>query len=193
MLSGRRWGPRRCRRRAGNIPVTPACSGPTEPWRSGVIGLLDQERVLSMPTGAKLIVAALLIVGMIVYLAYQGAADTWQYYVTVDECLSDGDALAGNRIRVSGPIEAGSLSIAPDRAQVSFALAGTRGGLRVSYHGVLPDNLRETIDVVAEGRMETPGELRADKLLTRCAGKYAAKADQQTASQSPSSHPSELR
>jgi cytochrome c-type biogenesis protein CcmE len=146
-----------------------------------------------MPTGAKLIVAALLIVGMIAYVAYQGAADTWQYYVTVDECLAQPDALAGNRIRVSGPIEAGSLSITPDRMQASFALTGAGGGLRVSYRGVLPDNLREKIDVVAEGRMETPGELRADKLLTRCAGKYAARADEQTASQAPSSHPRELR
>jgi len=153
----------------------------------------ERERVLCMPTGVKLTVAALLLVGMIAYLAYQGAADTWQYYVTVDECLSQHEALAGNRIRVSGPIEAGSLSIAPDRTEASFAMAGAGGGLRVSYRGVLPDNLREKIDVVAEGRMDAPGELRADKLLTRCASKYAAQAGEQTASHAPSSHPSELR
>jgi cytochrome c-type biogenesis protein CcmE len=146
-----------------------------------------------MPTGAKIAVAALLIVGTIAYVAWQGAANTWQYYVTVDECLTQGDSLAGSRLRVSGPIEPGSLAIAPERTEATFSLAGTGGTLRVTYRGALPDNLREQIDVVAEGRLDSQGALCADKLLTRCAGKYAARAEAQTASTQSTPAPSALR
>jgi cytochrome c-type biogenesis protein CcmE len=36
----------------------------------------------------------------------------------------------------------------------------------------LPDNLKEDIDVVVEGRLNESGALQGDRVLTRCASKY---------------------
>ena len=41
-----------------------------------------------MTTGRKLALASVLVACAIIYLAYLGAAESWQYYLTVDECLT---------------------------------------------------------------------------------------------------------
>jgi cytochrome c-type biogenesis protein CcmE len=153
-------------------------------------------------TGRKLAIGGLVVGAVTAYLAYLGAATSWQYYVTVDECLADAAALAKDRIRVSGRVAAGTLEIRADRRRADFSLEGTRGVLRVVCSGPLPDNLAEGIDVVVEGRLTPPGAtaeqasktsadapqvlprrsrkdsglLRGDKILTRCAGKYKSRA-----------------
>jgi cytochrome c-type biogenesis protein CcmE len=120
----------------------------------------------------KLIIAGGFVVGVTAYMAYLGAASSWQYYVTVDECLADSARFAGQRIRVSGKIAADTLQIAENRRQVNFAMQGTDGQLPVVYAGPLPDKLANGIDVVVEGRLDGSGVIRAEKLLTRCASKY---------------------
>jgi cytochrome c-type biogenesis protein CcmE len=128
-----------------------------------------------MSTGRKLAIGGVIAGGLTVYMAYVGASTSWQYYVTVDECLADAAGLLGERIRLSGRISPGSLRIAADRQKASFALAGTEGSLKVDCPGPLPDNLAEEMDVVVEGRLESPRLFRAEKVLTRCASKYESK------------------
>ncbi len=125
-----------------------------------------------MTAGRKLAIAALGVVALAMYMAYRGAAGSWQYYVTVDECLTSADTLVGARIRVSGKVVPGSLVIGGDRREARFALEGTAAVLPVICAGPLPDNLAEGIEVVVEGRLEDASLLRGDKVLTRCASKY---------------------
>ncbi|MFH1267119.1 MAG: cytochrome c maturation protein CcmE [Planctomycetota bacterium] len=125
-----------------------------------------------MTTGWKLAIGGVVVVGTTAYMAYLGAATSWQYYVTVDECLANADALGGARVRVSGKIAPGSLRISSDRSEADFFLEGTEAALRVISSGPVPDNLAEAVDVVAEGRLAGAGLLKADKVLTRCASKY---------------------
>jgi cytochrome c-type biogenesis protein CcmE len=122
-----------------------------------------------------------LIAGATGYMAYVGAASSWQYYVTVDECLAGAGRMAGDRVRVSGKISPSSLRIADDRQEAHFALAGKAGKLAVSCRGPLPDNLAEGVEVVVEGRLDDGGVLRGEKVLTRCAGKYRSLAGAGTA------------
>jgi len=109
-------------------------------------------------------------------MAYLGASSSWQYYVSVDECLEacrDGrSTFEGRRLRVSGRVAAGSLRIDPAGKRAVFSLDGTQHSLPVVCSGTLPDNLAEKIDVVVEGRLDGSGVLQGDKLLTRCASKY---------------------
>jgi cytochrome c-type biogenesis protein CcmE len=125
-----------------------------------------------MTTGRKLAVASMLVAGAIVYLTYLGAAESWQYYLTVDECLKDVSLHGGTCLRVSGKVAGGSLQIGPDRRQVVFMLQGAKGSLAVTFSGSIPDNLAENMDVVVEGRFENETQFHADKILTRCASKY---------------------
>jgi cytochrome c-type biogenesis protein CcmE len=128
-----------------------------------------------MTTGRKLAVALMLVTGAIIYLAYLGAAESWQYYLTVDECLNDVSLHGGTCLRVSGKVASGSLQIAPDRRQADFTLQGAKGSLAVTFSGSIPDNLAENMDVVLEGRFENETQFCADKILTRCASKYQSK------------------
>ena len=125
-----------------------------------------------MRPSVKLALGAGIVVGVTSYMAYVGASASWQYYVTADECVVRAEQLAGQRVRVSGGVAAGSLQVAADRSQASFDLQGVTNRLPVVCTGPLPDNLAEKIDVVVEGRLDAGGLLRADKLLTRCASKY---------------------
>jgi cytochrome c-type biogenesis protein CcmE len=128
-----------------------------------------------MSTAAKLAVAGILFVAATAYLAYQGAAGSWQYYLTAEECLSDSASLAGSRLRVAGQVASGSLQIEADRTQARFSLGATARALPVVCRGLLPDNLAEGMEVLVEGRLDDSGSLQSEKVLTRCAGKYERK------------------
>ena len=127
-----------------------------------------------MASGTKLILAGLVVAATTAYMAYLGAAESWQYYLTADECLEKRQELTGKRLRVSGQVAAGTLQDDYPAQQVTFALAGTDGTLPVDFRGTVPDNLAEGIEVVAQGRLDAAGTLQADKLLTKCASKYAS-------------------
>ncbi len=127
---------------------------------------------VTVTTGRKLVIAAVVVAGVTAYMAYLGASTSWQYYLTADECAADAAALAGARVRVSGRVAADSLTFAADRNEATFTLEGSQRKLQVQCAGPLPDNLAEHMDVVVEGRLERSGLLRGDKVLTRCASKY---------------------
>ena len=124
-----------------------------------------------MNPGVKLTAGAVLVAAAIGYLAFLGAASSWQYYLSVDEAVADAAHLEGRRLRVSGRIAAGSLSIGDDRRQATFDLASERHTLHVTCRCLLPDNLAEDIDVVVEGVFEAD-IIHGDKVITRCASKY---------------------
>lgn len=126
---------------------------------------------------AKLVVGAGILALATAYLAYLGASTSWRYYVLVDECTQTGDALVGQRLRVSGRVAENSLVVRQDRSLATFTLEGRQSQLQVSCQGPLPDNLAEDMDVVVEGTIEQNGLLRGDKVMTRCASKYQADAD----------------
>ena len=126
-----------------------------------------------MSAGWKLAIGATVIVGVTLYMAYVGASSSWKYYVTAEEYLANPQAFAGQQLRVSGKVADGSLAV-DGRGDGRFSLAAGDGQLTVVCRCVLPDNLAEGVDVVVEGRVDEQGILHGDKVLTRCASKYAA-------------------
>jgi len=138
-----------------------------------------------MTTGRRLALVSVLVACAIIYLAYLGAAESWQYYLTVDECLRDASLQSGNHLRINGKVADGSLQITADRRQATFTLRGIHEWLAVTCVGPIPDNLAENMDVVVEGRLEDQAKFHADKVLTRCASKYQS----QNSSTSPASSP----
>lgn len=128
-----------------------------------------------MTIGVKLAIGSVVLAGVMAYLAYEGASTSWQYYVTVDECVADADQLAGKRVRVSGCVAEGTLQVESHRRWASFTLLGVEGNLPARCGGPLPDNLAEGMEVVVEGRLDGTQHLEGDKVLTRCASKYESK------------------
>ncbi len=134
----------------------------------------------AMSTGKKLAIAGLVVAGATAYMAYLGASSSWQYFMTVQECLENSRQVAGQRIRVSGTIVPGSLEIAPDRQEARFSLSDAGSHLPVVCKGPLPDDLSpvKTVEVVVEGHLENSCTLQGDKLITRCASKYTAQKNE---------------
>lgn len=130
-----------------------------------------------MNTGVKLSLVAVVVVSVTAYMAFLGGSTTWQYYLTVDECLDGAPALENHRLRVHGRIFPGTLQIAADRGQAQFELAGQTGRLAVCCVGPLPDNLKDDCEVVVEGRLRDPQTLSGDRVLTQCASKYQSMAN----------------
>lgn len=124
-----------------------------------------------MGSSAKLIVGALVVTTVISYLAYIGAASSWQYYLSVDETAAEAAQLEGRRIRVSGRVVENSLWIGEHRREAEFELAGAKHTLPVTCRCAMPDNLTENIDVVVEGKLRA-GRIDGYKVITRCASKY---------------------
>jgi cytochrome c-type biogenesis protein CcmE len=122
----------------------------------------------------KLIAVGALTTVAVAYLAFLGAASSWQYYVSVDEAVADAQQLRGKRIRVSGSVQAGSLSIDESRRLATFVLSGERHTLPIICRCALPDNLTEDIEVVVEGKYHED-RLDGHKVITRCASKYEAR------------------
>lgn len=127
-----------------------------------------------MLTGVKLMIGAILVAGAISYLAYVGAASSWQYYLSVDEAVGESASLIGKQIRVSGRVSQGSLAIVDDRREATFELHGERHAMHATCRCLLPDNLAENIDVVVEGTLHANG-IEGHKVITRCASKYQPK------------------
>jgi cytochrome c-type biogenesis protein CcmE len=122
----------------------------------------------------KLAVGAAIVACATAYLAWLGAATSWQYYVLVDECAAEPDTFVGRRLRVSGRVAPGSLQISADRRSATFLLRGAASELHVACGAPLPDNLAEDMEVVVEGTLEESACLQGDRVITRCASKYQA-------------------
>jgi cytochrome c-type biogenesis protein CcmE len=138
-----------------------------------------------MATGTRLALGAAIVLGVTGYMAFVGASSSWQYYLTVDECLAQRPQLLDARIRVSGSVAAASLRVAPDGGDATFLLQGSGGTLSVRCSGPLPDNLAEGREVVVEGQLRG-GCLVGDRVLTRCASKYSSQAPPDESARYPS-------
>lgn len=130
------------------------------------------------------------VLGTLVWLATTGMSNTKTYYKTIAELGQMGDKAYGQRIRVGGDIESGSIEHAGQETR--FVLIQDRDPnnnnrplvktlrLRVAYTGSepLPDTFRDGAQALADGKLDRDGVLRAAKVQAKCASKYEAKPGQ---------------
>ena len=136
-----------------------------------------------MNTYLKFGILTVLIVGSLVWLAVGGISDTRTYYKTIPELQRMGAAAHGQRLRVGGDVEPGS--IVKNGAQVSFVLHQGATKLNVVYSGTdpLPDTFKDDAQALADGRLGPDGVFEANKIQAKCASKYEAKPPQRTVHQ----------
>lgn len=81
--------------------------------------------------------------------------------------IAAGEAPEGVRIRAGGMVEEGSVARSSDSLDVSFHITDRQSSVRVVYDGILPDLFKEGQGVVALGRIDASGALRADEVLAK--------------------------
>ena len=83
-----------------------------------------------------------------------------------------GEVKSGQRFRMGGMVEKGSLVRQPGSLDVRFAVTDFKQTVHVRYSGVLPDLFREGAGVVAHGRLAADGDFVADEVLDKHDEKY---------------------
>jgi cytochrome c-type biogenesis protein CcmE len=127
----------------------------------------------------KFAVLIVLIIGSLVWLAAGGMGESKTYYKTIAELGQMGDRAYGERLRVAGDVEGGS--IVRKGPLVEFTLIQDDQKLKVQYTGTdpLPDTFRAGAQALADGRLERDGVFRASKIQAKCTSKYEMKPGQQ--------------
>jgi cytochrome c-type biogenesis protein CcmE len=145
----------------------------------------------------KFIIGALLIVAAIVYLIASSTQAAAQYYLTIDELVAKGDAVAGRDVKISGAVDGKTIEYDAETLTLKFTIANVpadmkeidrEGGLAevlhkavndptatrldVVYVGPKPDLLRDEAQAIVTGQMGPDGVFHADELLLKCPTRY---------------------
>jgi len=125
----------------------------------------------SKPT--KFIVAGLLIVGVVAWLAISAASESKSYYVTITELQGMGNKAYTRHLRVAGNVQPGSINHVGTSA--TFTLIEQGKTLRVAYQGTEPppDTFKDDAQALAIGTYGRDGVFHASQLQAKCASKYA--------------------
>lgn len=121
----------------------------------------------------KIVVAAVIILATVSWLAYTGVRDTKSYYVTISELNAMGNKAYTRNLRVAGNVAPGSIQrVGMD---VRFTLAEQGKMLRVNYQGSEPppDTFKDDAQALAVGTYGRDGVFHATQLQAKCASKYA--------------------
>jgi cytochrome c-type biogenesis protein CcmE len=130
----------------------------------------------------RITIAAVVVVGTIVWLAWSGATDkaNTSYYVTIPELVKMGNDAYKSNIRVEGYVRPGSIEQVG--THVTFILdefeshSGKVGKtLKINYKGSEPppDTFKDNAQALAEGTLSSDGTFQANQLQAKCASKYA--------------------
>lgn len=123
-------------------------------------------------TTIKFIVAGVVLISAIAYLAFAGSKEGWAtYHVTVDAFASD-PQVQRQHVRLAGKVASEGIEIGSGRYGAHFTLAGDSSKVNVNYKGVVPELFKADCDVVVEGRLDSANVFQADVLMTKCASKY---------------------
>lgn len=121
----------------------------------------------------KFIIAGVLIVATISWLAISGQRDTKSYYVTISELNAMGSKAYSRNLRVAGNVQPGSINRSGPNAE--FTLIEQGKTLRVDYTGSEPppDTFKDDAQALAIGTFGRDGTFHATQLQAKCASKYA--------------------
>jgi len=121
----------------------------------------------------RIVLAALVVLGAISYLAVTGVEANKSYYVTIQELQTMGNKAYTRNLRVAGSVEPGS--IVRDGAHAQFTLVELTRKLKVNYTGdePPPDTFKDNSQALAIGTYGRDGVFHATGLQAKCASKYA--------------------
>ena len=105
-------------------------------------------------------------------LLYTTLAEGTEYYIHVDEVMSDVDAWRGKRLQLHGFVA--DLRQRPDSLDYRFEVCVNGKVITARYTGVVPDTFRNGSEVVLRGQLHPGGEflVSANGVMAKCPSKY---------------------
>jgi cytochrome c-type biogenesis protein CcmE len=154
----------------------------------------------------KFIIGGVLIVAAIAYLIISSTQANAQYFLTVEELNQRSVELVGKDVRVSGVVLGDTIDNDTQNLTLTFTVANIPGDqdeidalggmaavlhnasldsslprLKVIYHGVKPDLLKNEAQAIMTGKLNPDGTFVADELLLKCPTKYEEAVPEQAA------------
>ena len=127
----------------------------------------------SNKTTLRIVIATVIILGTIGYLAFTGVEANKSYYVTIQELQGMGGHAYTRHLRVAGNVQPGSIE--RDGAHLQFILVEQGRKLNVKYAGgdPPPDTFKDNAQALAVGMYGRDGVFHATQIQAKCASKYA--------------------
>jgi cytochrome c-type biogenesis protein CcmE len=126
----------------------------------------------SLRSGRRQLVAGVVIVGALVYLAWQGLGNATVYFKTADEAVAQRAQLGTHRFRIEGTVQAGT--IRQTGPGVSFIIANNGVSVPVVHQNDPPALFRAGLPVVLEGRF-SGDHFASDRIMVKHTETYVAK------------------
>lgn len=120
----------------------------------------------------KFIVGGVIIALAIAYLIYAGVQSSAAYFLTVDELYAKGAVIENQTVRVSGKVDAATISFNNRDLLLQFDVTSETGQrMPVMFNGPKPDQMREGAEAILEGKYD--GQVfTAQSLLLKCPSRY---------------------
>jgi cytochrome c-type biogenesis protein CcmE len=120
-----------------------------------------------------IIIASVVILSVVAWLAVLGTNESKSYYVTITELQAMGGKAYTRHLRVAGNVAPGSIERSGTSAHFALLEQGKR--LDVVYQGAEPppDTFKDDAQALAIGTYGRDGVFHATQLQAKCASKYA--------------------
>ena len=130
------------------------------------------------PKHIKIAVTAAVLALALGGLFYSTLAEGTEYYVHVDEVMTDPSAWQGKRLQLHGFVVDKSIFVKPQTLEYEFKVENKGKVVRATYTGILPDTFKEEAEVVLKGRLLTDDHFAVDPngVMAKCPSKYEEKA-----------------
>ncbi len=120
----------------------------------------------------RLLLAAIIVAGALVYLIIGGIRGAIVYYVTPSELLSQGQRAVGTPMRLGGQVAPGSRQWNPDTLDLRFVLTDGTASVPVVHHGAPPDLFTEGQGAIVEGTYGGDGVFTARSVIVKHSEEY---------------------
>lgn len=122
----------------------------------------------------RFLAGGLIIAAVLLLLFGTSLRSSTVYYLTVEELISQGPSVDGQRVRIAGLVDRESVDWGLGSSTLRFNLVEGDGTLAVVYEGPAPDAFAQADSAVVEGELSPDGVFVADSLVVQCPSKYEA-------------------
>lgn len=124
----------------------------------------------------KLIIGLTIAIGSIILFFLIGSGSSVKVFYQTPTDFVKSNFNNGERVRLTGKVEKGSVIIGQDKLDLQFVLIDANEKVKVHYRGTIPEAFAEELEVVADGR-QINNIFEAKELIVKCPSKYESKLD----------------
>ena len=125
------------------------------------------------PKHIKIAVTAAVLALALGGLFYSTLAEGTEYYVHVDEVMTDPGAWQGKRLQLHGFVVDKSIFVKPQTLEYVFQIQNKGSVVHANYTGIVPDTFKDGSEVVLKGHLSPNGfAVEPNGVMAKCPSKY---------------------